>query len=360
MQDLISTQANIKYAIDKIREHKDQIAIIVVANIKAINSQTTKHSLTTEFFAERECEDIISGFRTNGFYVELHKNEMDFIKWVTDGGIKHINKKFVAVYSAANSGKGPGKKALIPSFCNLNGIPITGSNPYVVGLCRHKYHYNAVLNYSGLPTPLSWYYHKDYEWLMNTSPPDGMLVIAKPTYESASVGVDEDSVFEYVGSMRERIHEMSVHFNQPITVQEFIPGYEVEVPLLIQDGIPLAIEPIGLKVDEVELLGRRVLTYDVVHDDQYKFYHFDKFDIEHTKRLLKCAENAATILGTEGFGRIDFRIKSNGEFCIMDASTYPHIIKHSSFWFLFNSLGYSYHDMFALLTAITGKKYNWI
>lgn len=340
----------------------NDIAVIIVANSKTNQDKFTKyskHSLTTEFYAEREYEEIISGFRSNGVYVEFYTSEMAFIEWVIKGGLNKIDKKFKVVYNAANSGKGPGKKSLIPAFCNLNNISLTNSDPYVVSLCRHKYHCATLLAYNGIPTPLTWCYHKDAGWLSAEKPPLRKIIIAKPTYESASVGIDENSVFEYQPSSENTLKKISEEFDQPITVQEFIPGYEVEVPVVIHNRKPMTIHPVGLTLNNNELLGEQILDYDVVYNDGYGFYSFNHFGEKLNLELMNYAQKAVGIIGTEGFGRIDFRITKEGRPFIMDVATYPHVIKHSSFWFLFQSYGFEYKDIFALLLSLSAEKYQW-
>jgi hypothetical protein len=73
-----------KNAIKDIRKISNDIAVIVVANNKTKSQRHedySKHSLTTEFYAEKELEEIINGFRDNGIYVEYYPNEIAFIQW---------------------------------------------------------------------------------------------------------------------------------------------------------------------------------------------------------------------------------------------------------------------------------------
>jgi D-alanine-D-alanine ligase len=187
-----------------------------------------------------------------------------------------IQKKFKIVYNAASSGKGPGRKALIPAFCNLNNINLTSSDPYVVSLARHKYHCASILGYNQIPTPRSWYYSENSKWMSYEMPKNGTVVIAKPTYESASIGIDESSIFEYTREKDTFLDNLSKEFNQPITVQEFISGYEVEIPVMIYKRQPISIDPIGLMLNDTKLLGTQILNYDTVYNDVYQFYSFEE------------------------------------------------------------------------------------
>jgi len=339
----------------------NDIAIIIVANIKSndLDNDFQTHSLKTEFLAESEYEGLLNGFRENGFYVLFHNNEMNFFRWYLNGGIKEIQKKYIAVFNSASGGKGPGRKALVPAFCNLNNIPITSSNPYVVSLCRHKYHFTSLLQNHGLPAIPSWYYSKSHQWLLGKKPSNGKKVIVKPTYESASIGIDSSSIFEYTESLDEKLMLLSESFDQPMTIQELISGYEVEVPILMKNENPIAIGVIGLELENTKLLNEQILTYDIVYDDGYNFYSFNELGNEFNTHLLDTAKKAALVIGIEGFGRIDFRVTTDKVPFIMDVSTYPHITHHSSFWYMFNELNLSYSDLLGVLVGLTGIKYSW-
>jgi D-alanine-D-alanine ligase len=85
-----------------------------------------------------------------------------------------------------------------------------------------------------------------------------------------------------------------------------------------------------------------------------------RFGSEFNQTLTDYAEKAISVIGTEGYGRIDFRITDSGQPYVMDVATYPHIIKHSSFWFLFRQYGFEYRDIFAVLLALAAEKYKWL
>lgn len=351
--------AEFKSSMETARSLQNDIAIIIVANVKSKKhlQEYETHSLKTEFFAENEYEEIITAFRANGFYVLFHQNENSFFQWYLNGGVQQLSKKHVCVYTAASGGKGPGRKALIPAFCNLNGLPITSSNAYVVSLCRHKYHFSQLLHKHGLPVPGTWLYSKHYGWLLNRKPPTGIELIAKPSYESASIGIDQNSKFKYADDIT--LTSLSGQFEQPITVQQFVEGFEVEVPVVVKQGRILVLQPIGLSLNDEKLLGSKFLTYDIVYNDGYHFYQFNELGSNVNQKLMTTAIEVATTIGIEGFGRIDFRVTERGEHFIMDVSTYPHIIRHSSFWYMFKENGFDYPDLFSLLVGLTAERNNW-
>ena len=311
--------------------------LILVCNTKmtpnAVESSGLFH-MDTEYFSNDEFEQVVSMFSTLALATDYFTYEDDFFRYV----IEHAPPKLL-VYNAAQSGVGPGRKSLVPAFCNLHGIPCTGSNAYVVSLCRHKYHVNQILAHAGIRVPQTWVYSNG--WLMEQHPPLNMLVLLKPIYESASIGIDGTSIQFYTSQTDQIIHHRMEQQRQPIMAQEFIPGYEVEVPLLCVNGAVCQLPPIGISVDGKHNLDREILNYERIYFDQYGFYDFAAEKYEISKQLCLCAAKTAQILGMEGLCRIDFRVKTDECYYVTDVSTNPHFVAHSSVNSAFQILGLS-------------------
>lgn len=326
--------------------------LILVCNTKmspnAAESRGLFH-MDTEYFSDDEFEQVISMFSTCGLATDYFTYEDDFFHYV----IEHRPPKLL-VYNAAQSGAGPGRKSLVPAFCNLHSIPCTGSNAYVVSLCRHKYHVNQILAQAGIRVPQTWLYSNG--WLMERRPPLNMQVLLKPIYESASIGIDDTSIQLYTPQTDQIICWRMEQQHQPIMAQEFISGYEVEVPLLCVNGSVCQLPPIGISVDGKHDLDHEILNYERIYFDRYGFYDFTAEKHEISKELSLCAAETAQILGMEGLCRVDFRVKTDGNYYVTDVSTNPHFVAHSSVNSAFEILGLSpEHIAKTLLSAAVEK-----
>jgi len=331
-----------------------ELRVAVVANIKSGTKKEadyTAHSIETEFFSEGEVEEIVYAIRTLGIYVDVYLDEDKFILDVISGRFQSSGKKFNLVYNAAQNGVGPGRKSLIPAFCNLHRIPVTGSNPYVVSLCRHKYHYNKILAALGVPVATTWLYTESFGWAGNNSPPEGTKVILKPTYESASIGITETSIMEYERTSESQLNSLSNAFQQPVTVQQFVRGFEVEVPVFCH-GNYFSFYPIGIQIDDDPFLDEKILTYDRVYNDRYGFYRYEG---PASCAVISTAVNAARILGISAIGRIDFRITESGEHFVTDVSTNPHLTRFGSCAFLFSQLSLRHSDLLGAWLALSAS-----
>ncbi|HSZ84985.1 MAG TPA: hypothetical protein VK787_03085 [Puia sp.] len=347
--------------LNKIILLKNEITIIVVANVKGITitDDYNKHSVITDFFSVSEFEEIVTGFREFGFYVQTYTDETDFFKTVINREFQKIPGKRKLIYNTSQKGIGGGRQSLMPAFCQLYKIPLIGSNAHVSSLCRHKYHFNSLLSKYHSHLPDAWLFDQKKGWLQNDHPPIGTKVIVKPVFEAASIGIGNESVFLYSVDKDSFLQKHSYMFKQPLIVEEFIEGYEVEVPLLITDSY-YSLGPIGIELGNEKYLGDKILGYDEIYDDKYFFYDFDEIDRELSNAILSCTNLSAEILEIEDFGRIDFRINKEGEFFLTDITTGPHTVRHSAYHFAFKKMGFSHSESLATLTAITANRLQWI
>lgn len=309
--------------------------LLIVCNSKRNSNLVESRgafNIDTEYFSDDEFEQIVSMFSAINNSIDFFTYEDDFFSYIIQNAPLNL-----LVYNAAQSGIGPGRKSLVPAFCNLHGIPCTGSNAYVVSLCRHKYHVNKILSQAGIPVPKTWIYSNG--WLLGESPDPEIRILLKPIYESASIGIDSDSIQIYTANIDRKIYQRTEQHHQPIIAQEFIPGYEVEVPIICVNNEIFQLPPVGISISGKHNLGDEILDYELIYHDQYGFYDFAAEQNEISGELCECAEKVSRILGMEGLCRVDFRIKSDGSFFVTDVSTNPHFVLHSSVDFSFKKLG---------------------
>jgi hypothetical protein len=209
--------------------------------------------LERTFFRQRcvpdeQLHQTIDAFRSIGAYVLLFEGERPFIDALGQGILSKIDRRIKIVYngiegSVADDGFQPGRKALLPAVADSYRISCANSNAYACALARHKFHYLSVLSGLGLPTPSVWHYRPTRGWAGGLVPPDGLKVIVKSTYESWSVGVTDESIFYVDATCTSRVTAIADEIGQAVTVQEFVAGREVCVPVLASPE-PFATPPV--------------------------------------------------------------------------------------------------------------------
>ena len=76
-------------------------------------------------------------------------------------------------------------------------------------------------------------------------------------------------------------------------------------------------------------------------------------DVDRVTRAAVCAARA---LGIRDYGRLDFRVSPDGTPWFIEASTHPHIQRHSSFFVLARQHSMEYHEMLDMLIQIATRR----
>jgi len=308
------------------------------------------HSITTEYLDDSEKSELMTGLRDAGFAATIYDGEKDFLGAVLNGDWKRKTFLNKYVFNTTGSGIGRARTSLIPSFCDLFRIPLCSADGLTAALLENKFYTFRLLAALGFMVPQSSLYVTKLGW--NGAPPSiGKKVICKPCRECSSIGIDERSIFVYEPEKMTDIEKMARTFQQPILVQEFIAGYEVEVPVF---PCPQPVSPaaIGIMIKDQEHLGDAVLENRNIIAGDYGFYNFDAFDNQIAEKLKSTAEAAYQALCFSGFARVDWRITPNGDAYITDVNTPPHLTHHSSCNLVFELGGYQHADLMASLVTV--------
>lgn len=341
----------IKEKINSMKKIAPKFEIFFVVNVvgktNMLDYKNVEQSILTEYLTEEEYDVMITSLKKSGFQVKVFNNEIYFINYII-ANAESLDFNRIIVFNLARNGKGLNKKALIPSFCQLYELKLTGSDAYHVCLGRHKYHVNCILASKNISVPHTWCFSKN-GWLLGEIPPQNIKLIIKPAFESASRGISDTSINYYTTKLEHQIQLLQNEFEQDILAQEFISGYEVQVPVIKLNGKYFAPMAIGINMNQNSFLSDKIITYEIAYDETYNFYNFAEVNMPLAQQLMKTAETACAILGLEHYGRFDFRITTEGTFYITDISTHPFLIKHSAFAYMFSILDLKYEDIFLLL-----------
>ncbi|WP_052675724.1 hypothetical protein [Paenibacillus sp. IHBB 10380] len=354
MDDIRILVEQLKLQVPEI-QNKYQIALLTNSRsqTRMINGQKMEFSDYNEFFSDQEYSEIYNGIQAAGFYVNSFFNEINFIAKILEESYYKNNK---LVYNLSRNGKHVGKKSLIPSFCDLMAIPYTGSNALITSFCRAKYMYTKYLEAHKINTPKTWVFSGNNRWINQEKPTFGTKVVIKPMHESASIGLDMNSIFIFDENTLLILEGLYSPTNRPILLQQFIEGYECEVPLFVSDDDIHAMEPVGISIDGNNKLKSDILTYEHSFHDQYEFYSLsDELRVSTTKHVKNIAIQVAQLTNLTNYGRIDFRIDYNGIPYLIDIATSPYTTSHSSFAYSFSRLQLAYEDIYSTIISLVYK-----
>ncbi len=342
-------RAELQKIITLFKAYQKEIAVFLVVNMKhssAISDNCFDYE--TEFFSDEELNDFIDALTQLEIYYDISYGENDFVNKINSGYFGKFSNKFQIVFNTTGSKRIRARSALIPSICELHNILYASSDILTASVLENKLHTFAILERHGFKVPRFWIYHNAYSWINSKKPPKNLLLIAKPAYECASIGITKESVSVFNKNFEDRIIETSTILEQPIIVQEFIHGWEVEVPIF-DINIPLVLSVIGIKIDGQEYLDDKFLPYESIYTDNYDFYNYEIVNPELALEIKKIACNSYKVLDLSGTVRVDFRISSNNIPYITDYNNSPHLTKFHSCAKSAEFNGLNYSDMFCLV-----------
>jgi D-alanine-D-alanine ligase len=312
------------------------------------------------YFADRCVSDeyldtMIDAFRSAGSYVELFKGELAWMSALAEGRLQRLPQRLKAAFNGIGWGIGvegfmPGRKALVPLIADAYGMTCINSDAHACAVTVHKFHSSLILGGLGILVPRTWHYRPPHGWVGHT-PPAGTRVIAKSTYEAWSVGVTDDSVFVVDETLEARVVEVANGIGQAVTVQEFIPGREVYVPVWSC--------PERISTPPMEAVATRapndpdaVMTIEDSIGGGVRFRRFDGPE-ELIERLGTSAFGVVDAFDLYGLCRIDFRVDDKERLWVFDIAIDPGLVVESSVFQSLAEYGFDYPAFLRTVVAAT-------
>lgn len=348
----MNTRKKILQLLEYSKSNIKKVTVIFLANVKGISTNTNDYSdssVLTEFLSIDEYNELLNASQNFGFYTLTYFDSNEFVK-------DFLNDKFknheLIVFEGSQKGIGRARDSFLPSFCDLLSIKHTGPNAYVNSLCSNKYHWTKLLESHNISVPQSWRYNNG-KWIDDKLPDRTMKLIAKPCYECASIGIHKESVDFLSNNFERYLKTMSSIYMQPLIVQKFIAGYEVEVPVIIHKQTPYILPPVVLyKKNKGYSMKEAFLDFNDIYNDDYSFCLLENINIMWNDKIKNEVYRIVELLELEMYTRIDFRLTNNGDTYVTDINSYPHIVSHSSFAYAFEQLGIEYSN---ILPCIIGN-----
>jgi len=317
--------------------------------------------LVRTYFAQRCVSDeqldlMIDAFRSVGAYVEVFHGERPFMKALADGRLQRMAQSLKVAYNGigwgiAIDGFKPGRKSLIPLVADSYSLICANSDAYACAISLHKFHSSLVLEALGVLTPKTWQYRPPQGWI-GKPPAPGTRVIAKSTYEAWSVGVTQESVFVVDESSEARVASIAEGIGQPVTVQEFIPGREVCVPVL---SCPERVVTPPMEAIMTRAPGHPDAVMTVDDNLRKGAVSHRRFD-GSPKLIEQLSESALAvfeIFDLQGLTRIDFRIDEHDRPWVFDVAIDPGVGLKSSAFLSLAELGFDHGGFLRTAIAAT-------
>lgn len=138
-------------------------------------------------------------------------------------------RRLDGVFNLAEGLSGRGRESQVPALLEMLGIPNTGSDPVALALALDKGLAKVFAAARGIRTAPFVLIGVD------EAPRSADLrypLFAKPVAEGSSMGIRQSSICRTEAELRERVEMLQRDYQQPVLVEEFLPGEEYTVGIV--------------------------------------------------------------------------------------------------------------------------------
>ena len=203
--------------------------------------------------------------------------------------------------------------AWLADYLDAWQIPYIGPNALTMKHLIQKYDTHCILDDHGVAVP----FHILVD-LGDPLPEVTYPVFVKPSTESRSVGINDDSVVNSRSALQKQIGYIHTTFKQPALIEEYLPGEEYTV-LMLGYGDAQEFLPGIVKVDASHFGKYPILRSDLRGVGLTKIYRLER-RIEEAVDLCKQATDA---LNCWDHVRVDMRLDGDNRLKIIEVNGIP-------------------------------------
>ncbi|MCE5187499.1 MAG: ATP-grasp domain-containing protein [Planctomycetaceae bacterium] len=194
------------------------------------------YDLRSEYLAQGFSEDDVAEFDSDATLASLEQTIQDCgYRTERIGNGKTLSLKLAAghrwdmVFNIAEGIGGRCREAYVPAMLELYGIPYTFSDPLVCALTLDKAMTKRIVAQHGLATPA-------FSVIERISQLSALSLkyplFAKPLAEGTGKGIDQNSHIDTPHQLQSVCAALLAKYNQPVLVEEFLPGREFTTGIL--------------------------------------------------------------------------------------------------------------------------------
>jgi D-alanine-D-alanine ligase len=236
----------------------------------------------------------------------------------------------------------------VVAYLELLRQPYTGCNPRGLMISRDKVLSKQLLTYHRIPTPQFAVFRKGRRYRIPKKLKYPLFV--KSNSEDASLGISQASIVHDAAKLKERIEFMHEQIHSDVLVEEYIEGRELYVGVLGNEQLktfPVWELEFG-KLGEVQsAIATRRVKWDRTYQDKHGIKPQAAPDLTEAQHqyLFKLSKRIYRALSLSGYGRMDFRMRSDGSVYVLEANANPNLSHDEDFAQSALSEGVQYDDL---------------
>jgi D-alanine-D-alanine ligase len=239
----------------------------------------------------------------------------------------------------------------------LLGTPFTGSTSAALMLTSDKLLTKRLLKAREIRTPNYMVYDgsRGFSSALLKFP-----VIVKPRFEDASIGIDQESIFENEQVLRQGLEQFLGRFG-PVLVEEYIPGREFNIALL---GYPAART---LPIAEIDFSTFPENLYPIVgyrakwEKTSLEYHHTPRMfpqDLPQwlSSKLERLALECFHLFMVKDYGRVDMRVDDHGKIYVLEVNANPCLSPDAGFAASAQEAGLDYSETVGMIAAFAMQR----
>lgn len=275
------------------------------------------------------------------------------------GNIKDLVNKLAQgmrwdmVFNISEGIKGISRESQVPALLDAYCIPYTFSDPLVLALSLHKGMAKRVIRDLGVPTPKFTVINEiDNIRAIEMAFP----LFVKPVAEGTSKGIDRMSRVHNTDELERVCIRLLNKFNQPVLVEEYLPGREFTVGIIGTGGASKAVGVMEIIIKDPD--GIEGYSYN------NKINYLESVMYKPVTGSIgeKCSETALKVwrgLGCKDGGRVDLKMDSKGILNFIEVNPLAGLNPvYSDLPILSRMFGVSYEDLIRGIIQSSFEKIN--
>jgi D-alanine-D-alanine ligase len=204
---------------------------------------------------------------------------------------------------------GASREAQIPAILDMMRLPYTGSGVIGMAITQHKVMTKKILACAGISTPR-------YVYLTNpqvdTHNNLRFPLIVKPAHQGSSIGINMFSRVENTKELKRQIQWLWNKFHEPILVEEFIEGRDMNLGFLADQPLAFVENIIPIGYNSYEFKGEKLSQVQKLCPVEIPESVADE--------IISAGRTAITALEVYDWCRMDFRIDKENQHYLIEVN----------------------------------------
>ena len=313
----------------------------IVCNLK---SAVAKNSHTDDFEEEFDSPETMQAI---GAVLVTKNHQIVYFAESPDLPAALIKDRPDFVFNFAEGrGTSRAREARVPALLEILGIPYSGSDPFTLCVGLDKDVAKKIVSDVGVMVPKGATFTPENFDLDSIPINFSFPVVVKPAWEGSSKGIRDSAVAKTHQQLRALLNEVINGYDQPIIVEEYLPGTEITVGLI---GNGADLEVIGAME-----IAPKIKDEFFIYSLEVKRNYLSRVDynvppkipFEVSSALFSSAVKAFKALGCKDFARIDFRLNAHNQPVFIEANPLPGLNPVTSdFGLIAKGMGWTYEKL---------------